>query len=390
MGTKHPGMQQRTFLGLGLVLVTTCLIAGVTAHGCRWKQHHHPADPFDHPFFHEQAADDLAVKVDELTEQLESAQANARKLQDQNANQAQQIKHLNGLAAHYKQRAHHTFWRSHHAAASWSPWTPLFFVLLTLGLIKTGVFIGFCLCPGFGTCVLGRVRHIACRACSATQRNCCAAMSSPFATGLCWAVRKICKAAVCCTLFAVSVTMATSFFFCCPWLALLLAIVLPTAAGCCRFRQRCTGSFRLPTGTPRPPTVVVTRVREATAPTTAQPSPDTAAPAAAAATNSEPTTDAPADAKTKNGESSPTPVAPPVSATVPAPAKTSECPAPAEDSSSSEEWDSLVEELKEMGFEGPAAVEAAREADGDVKVAVKLMVKREREAAAAKTLSKDW
>merc|ERR1712146_489808 len=96
---------------------------------------------------------------------------------------------------------------------------------------------------------------------------------------------------------------------------------------------------------------------------------------------SEPTTDGPADAKTKDVESSPTPVAPPVPATV---------PAPAENSSSSEEWDSLVEELKEMGFEGPAAVEAAREADGDVKVAVKLMVKREREAAAAKTLSKDW
>lgn len=52
--------------------------------------------------------------------------------------------------------------------------------------------------------------------------------------------------------------------------------------------------------------------------------------------------------------------------------------------SSDGEWDDLLAELQEMGFDGPFAKEAAKEADGDVKRAVKIMVTRERAAAANK------
>jgi len=47
----------------------------------------------------------------------------------------------------------------------------------------------------------------------------------------------------------------------------------------------------------------------------------------------------------------------------------------------SDDWDQMLIELQEMGFEGPGVLEAAKEAEGDMKKAVKLMVQKEREAA---------
>merc|ERR1711988_186131 len=43
------------------------------------------------------------------------------------------------------------------------------------------------------------------------------------------------------------------------------------------------------------------------------------------------------------------------------------------------EWHSLLEDLIEMGFEPEAAKAALRESDGDMKVAVRSLVDRERE-----------